>query len=212
MADIGQLISRERRAVAAWLESLPDTLWSRPSLCDRWNVLEVVGHLTFPWQVSTPRLLAQIVRARGYPEASARDAARLASVGPTALIADIRANADNHRFPLGAHLEDLLAEVVLHPLDIAVPNEGVSWTPSPEAVGVMLAFMTTHKKGRAYHPEGGIDGVRFEATDRDWSFGSGPAVRGNGVDLLLAVTARPTMEPLAGEGADRFPPVTPPTS
>ena len=44
-------------------------------------------------------------------------------------------------------------------------------------------------------------GLRFEATDLDWTAGSGPTVRGTAEALMLALTGRPVvLAELAGDG------------
>lgn len=46
-----------------------------------------------------------------------------------------------------------------------------------------------------------IAGLRFEATDLDWSAGDGPRVRGTGEALLLALSRRRVVLPeLTGDG------------
>ena len=187
--DIPTVITNERRRVADWLDELPDETWSGPSLCERWSVQDTVGHMTFPWRVSTPRLLAQMVRYRGFEEASAVTAAGLGDIGPEALVAQIRANVDNPKRPPGTKPEDLLAEVILHPLDIAIPN-GQTWEPDPAGIVPLLDHVTQSKNGAHYHPPGGLDGVRFVATDADWSYGAGEEARGTAVDVLLTVAGR----------------------
>ncbi len=45
-------------------------------------------------------------------------------------------------------------------------------------------------------------GLRFVATDSDWSWGTGPEVNGPSEDILLALSGRPAGLPaLSGEGA-----------
>ena len=146
--DIPTVITNERRRVADWLDELPDETWSGPSLCERWSVQDTVGHMTFPWRVSTPRLLAQMVRYRGFEEASAVTAAGLGDIGPEALVAQIRANVDNPKRPPGTKPEDLLAEVILHPLDIAIPN-GQTWEPDPAWAAVEAQLGGAH--GITFH-------------------------------------------------------------
>ena len=46
-----------------------------------------------------------------------------------------------------------------------------------------------------------MEGLRWEATDVDWSFGSGPLVRGPAEAIVLVSTGRPApLEELTGDG------------
>lgn len=198
------LISTERRRIADWLETMPADAWDAPTLCERWSVSDVVGHLTFTWRLSTPRLLAQIVRHRGFHEASAVGGRRLGAVGAEALIGSLRDHAEDPAKPPGAYEGDLLAEVVIHPMDIAVPNS-LEWEPTGAAIGPLLEYLTTHKKGREYHPPGGIDGMRWVATDLDWAWGDGPVIEGRGHELAMVMSSRPrAVEWLEGDGVQRL--------
>ncbi len=57
--------------------------------------------------------------------------------------------------------------------------------------------------GRAvgFVPKSRPAGLRFEATDLDWAWGSGPAVRGTAEALMLALTGRRVaLDELQGDG------------
>jgi hypothetical protein len=50
-----------------------------------------------------------------------------------------------------------------------------------------------------------VGGLRFEATDMDWSSGSGPVVSGDAEALLMAIGGRAAaVEDLAGAGVAEF--------
>lgn len=58
-------------------------------------------------------------------------------------------------------------------------------------------------KAIGFAPKDVGDGVRYEATDLDWSSGSGPLVQGTGEALLLAMTGRTVaLEELRGDGVE----------
>lgn len=198
----GELIAGERLRFADWLAELEPEDWERGSLCAGWTVADVVGHMTFPWRVSTLRLLGQMARHRGFHEAARVGASSLAAIGPDALAREIHDHAADLSRPPGAAAEDLLAEIIVHPLDIARPNR-LTWTVAPAALPSMLDFLTTSKKAPAYHPRGGIDGIRWVASDVGWSWGAGPEVVGAGQDLVLALANRPAaVDRLSGTGIE----------
>ena len=147
------LIASERRRFADWLGELSADSWADDTLCRGWSVADIVGHVTFPWRVSTPPLLGQMARHRGFDGASRAGAPALARIGPAALIEAIREHADDMTRPPGASIHDLLAEIVIHPLDIALPLDR-SWVPDAAATAELLDYLTTSKKGGHYHPAG----------------------------------------------------------
>jgi uncharacterized protein (TIGR03083 family) len=201
---ISGVISSERQRFAAWLGELPADAWAKQSLCSGWSVADVVGHVTFPWRLSTPRLLGQMIRHRGFEGASRANAPDLAQIGPSAMIAEIRDHADDMTRPPGAAIHDLLAEIVVHPLDIALPVD-LSWTPDAAATAELLEYLTTSKKGGHYHPAGGVSDLSFVATDIDWAWGSGSELRGPAAGLALVLTGRGLTAGLEGPGVEVLP-------
>jgi uncharacterized protein (TIGR03083 family) len=200
---ISGLIASERQRFAGWLGELPAEAWVARSLCRGWSVADVVGHVTFPWRVSTPRLIGQMFRHRGFDGASRVGAHDLARIGPAAMITEIRDHGDDMTRPPGAAIDDLLAEIVVHPLDIALSVDR-SWTPDAAATARLLDYLTTSKKGGHYHPAGGVSDVSFVATDIDWAWGSGAELRGPAAGLALVLTGRGLTADLGGPGIEVF--------
>jgi len=94
-----------------------------------------------------------------------------------------------------------LSHDVIHGLDIAV-GAGLNRHVPPERVAMVLAAM--QPKNIAFF---GTDlaGIALQATDLDWSHGTGAPVRGLAQDLLLVVCGR-RLPPgrLEGQAATRF--------
>ncbi len=67
-------------------------------------------------------------------------------------------------------------------------------------VETALDFMTGHRMARGIADPATRDGLRFEASDLDWSAGEGPTVRGPGEAMLLAMAGRPVLDELSGDG------------
>ena len=58
-------------------------------------------------------------------------------------------------------------------------------------------------KSQGFVPKGLADGIRFEATDLDWSAGDGAVARGPGEAILLTMTGRRiAVVDLVGPGVD----------
>ena len=202
--DHRALHDAEDRDFATYLRTLDDADWEQPSLCEDWRVRDVVGHilygnelnlLTLPWKLARFGFSSDrsgkhysIARAEG------RSPAQLASdfenrnawagtcrvFPPKLVLLDRLVHHQDIRRALG-HQRDVPAERVVACLD-AAPGLG----------SVFRAKRRTK-------------GLRFEATDVDWSWGSGPTVRGPGEALLLTMLGRRQPLPeLSGDGVATF--------
>jgi uncharacterized protein (TIGR03083 family) len=188
--DTFDLIAAERLRLAEELGLLGPDEWATPSLCDGWSVHVVAAHLNAPWTVSIPKVLVTITRARsldgGFDRVARGVAARL---DPAACVAGLRDHADSHFTPPGSGPEAPLTDVLVHGADMLVPLERTVEV-APEALATSLAWLA---RGRAkgFVPRGRVDGLAFEATDLDRSFGSGGAVlRGPALALCGALCGR----------------------
>jgi hypothetical protein len=91
----------------------------------------------------------------------------------------------------------MLGEVVVHGNDIRQPL-GIDDDSSTEAkLACLEMFKGSNFPVRAKKT---ITGLTLKATDVDWTFGSGPEVRGPLVALLMAMATRPLATTLTGDG------------
>ena len=87
---------------------------------------------------------------------------------------------------------------VIHHIDITRPL-GRPTTTSPAARRAALDKIVT--LGGFVRAKARARGLRFAATDLDWSWGTGPLVSGVAEDLLLALSGRPVgLDALSGDG------------
>jgi hypothetical protein len=77
--------------------------------------------------------------------------------------------------------------VVIHGLDVTVPL-GVPRRSPDETIRVVLDDLT--EGGGHAHFGVDIQGRHLQASDIDWSYGSGAALRGAAADLALAICGR----------------------
>ena len=198
-------IEAQRRALADLVEGLSDDQWTTQSLCDAWQVRHVIGHLTLGWGVPLPKFLLSLVKHGGYDNANRELSKQLGERPKGQLTAELRDKSRESKRPPGFPMEALLSDVVVHTGDVAVPL-GIDPSVPPETAVSVLDYVTG-KHGKRYRPKGGIDGLRFVATDADWSFGDGPEVAGSALDLSVALFGRPAMlERLSGDGVPTFAP------
>jgi uncharacterized protein (TIGR03083 family) len=197
------MIAEERRALADLLDTLTPEQWATPSLCAGWTVREVAAHLVVPFEVSVPSLMLRLVRSLGSYDRAMDGATREVAARPTTeLAARLRANADHRFTPPMSGPEAPLTDVVVHGQDIRRPL-GIAHGIEPEHLRVALDRMAGGALG--FVPRSRVAGLRFEATDLDWSAGDGALVRGPAEAILLAITGRPVaLADLDGDGADRL--------
>jgi uncharacterized protein (TIGR03083 family) len=197
--DLLREIAAERRAIADMLEPLTEAQWATPSLCEGWAVRHVVAHLDMAFRYSIPKIAIKMIKARGDFNKVADAIAKQDGKLPTTELVDcLRRNAD-HRFkPPGADYDAPLSDNIVHSLDIAYPL-GITRTIPAERMRVVLDTATTAKARKFYGND--VSGVNFTATDVDWTFGTGPAVRGSAQDVLLVLAGRHIdLGQLEGEG------------
>jgi uncharacterized protein (TIGR03083 family) len=203
MTDIRSAVAAERTELAALLGGLTEADWDEPTLCSGWRVRELVAHITMPYRLSTGRFLRGLIRAWGnfnrYSDRQARqDAAELTAAE---LLACLRDNVNHPWRPPGGGDEGALSHDIIHGLDVTVAL-GIDRHVPPERLQVVLA--ATKPRQVKYF---GVDltGVRLQATDLPWTYGSGEPLTGTAQDLLLVLCGR-TLPPehLSGAAADRF--------
>jgi hypothetical protein len=92
----------------------------------------------------------------------------------------------------------MLNDVIIHGQDIRRAVDVPHVFPAEHLVATLDAVRTINILiGTARR----IAGLHLQATDFDWSTGSGPEVTGTGEALLMAITGRPAaLADLSGEG------------
>ncbi|MGY1703738.1 maleylpyruvate isomerase family mycothiol-dependent enzyme [Geodermatophilus sp. SYSU D00697] len=187
--EIRAAVAAERREQVALYSSLSPQQWDAPSLCAGWRVREVLAHTTMPFRYSLPRVVLELLKARGsFDRMADRRAHRDAeALGPAQLLASLRDNVDHPWSPPGGGPVGALSHDVIHGLDVSVALGLDDEHASTERVATVLAGM--RPRNVAYFGVD-LDGVRLQATDTPWTHGAGQPVRGRARDLLLLVCGR----------------------
>jgi uncharacterized protein (TIGR03083 family) len=196
-ADTWAMIHAERSRVADMLAGLSSEQWTMDTLCKGWNVQMVAAHMMNAGEQSTSKffrgLLASGLRFNVMMDDQAHASAKLA---PKEIIERIRASTTTTNKPPAATMA-MLGEVVVHGNDIRQPL-GIDDDSSTEAkLACLEMFKGSNFPVRAKKT---ITGLTLKATDVDWTFGSGPEVRGPLVALLMAMATRPLATTLTGDG------------
>jgi uncharacterized protein (TIGR03083 family) len=182
------LVAAEYLALADLLDTLPATRWDTPSLCAGWRVREVVAHLTMPARYDEAAFLAELRDcAFDFTRLSDRIAGRDAELPADELVRAVRSEVLHRWTPPGGGAHGALNHVVIHGLDVTVPL-GEPRRASDAALQVVLDDLTEGGGHGRFGTD--IGGQSLQATDLDWSYGSGPPLRGPAEELALHLCGR----------------------
>lgn len=188
IVDLQPLVAAEFMALADLMESIPAAVWDSPSLCDGWRVREVVAHVTMAARYSPDQFMAELATFQFDFTALSNGIAHRDAGAPTdALIADLRSETMRQWTPPGGGWVGALNHVVVHGLDVTLAL-GVPRTTPDDTMRLALDHLTEG----GIHAHFGIDiaGRHLDATDLDWSHGSGEPLRGPGAHLAAALSGR----------------------
>ena len=182
-------------AVAAEFESLANLLadatqaqWDTWSLCEGWRVREVIAHMTMPARYTEEEFMAELQRCGfDFTLLSNEIAARDAGLPASDLVASLRSEVMRDWTPPGGGYHGALNHAVIHGLDATVPLGGPRLTPD-STIRVILDDLASGDVHARFGTN--IEGRRLQATDLDWSYGSGTTLSGTAADLALAMCGR----------------------
>jgi uncharacterized protein (TIGR03083 family) len=187
--DVLAAVADERRRVADLLDSLTPAQLEVPSLCGDWTVKQAAGHLVAAIEAPPTPLLPLILRSGfNLHRANSRVAVLTAARPAAELAAALRENAENPFRPPIVGYPGQLTDLQVHGQDMRRPL-GLPHGLRPDRLRESLNFLVG---GRAvgFAPKRRLAGLRFEATDLDWDWGTGPALAGPAEALMLAMTGR----------------------
>ncbi|MGH3613335.1 MAG: maleylpyruvate isomerase family mycothiol-dependent enzyme [Pseudonocardia sp.] len=179
----------ERRGIADLLAGLDESEWAAESLCAGWTVRDVAAHLTLATRMTMVGAVLGLVRARGNLDRLIADSAvqHARETTPDGLVAQLREHATSTRRPPGTKVWDPLVDLLVHGQDIARPLGRERAMPLDRTVGGLTHVWSTWTYGTLKR----FAGLRFAATDADWSAGEGTdLVTGPASELLLLSTGR----------------------
>jgi uncharacterized protein (TIGR03083 family) len=186
--DLQSAVTTEFLTVAETLDRLPESGWDTPSLCAGWRVREVAAHMTMPVRYSAEQFGAELQACGGdFTRLSNLVATRDATLPISALVGNMRDERLHHWTPPGGGQAGALNHVVIHGLDMTVPL-GTGRNSRDSTLRAVLDDLT---RGETHAHFGfDLEGLRLQATDMDWSFGSGTTISGAAEDLALLVCGR----------------------
>jgi uncharacterized protein (TIGR03083 family) len=196
--DTWPTIHAERRALAADMRTVTGDQWDTPSLCSNWTVRDVLAHMTAAATLTPPSFFGKLISS-GFSFEKVQESGVAAQRGssPADTLAHFEGVVDSVKHPPGPNTT-WLGEVIVHAEDIRRPL-GIKHSYPNDAVVAVARFyqgsnMLIGSKRR-------ISGLTLQATDAEWSHGTGPEVAGPIVSLVLAMTGRTAaLDDLTGDG------------
>ena len=204
--DHRRLHDEENADFSGFLRSLDDADWERPSLCEGWRVRDVVGHILYGNEQSLLTLPFRLAKHGFSSDRSGKaySIARAEGRTPAELV-----RAFDERDPWAGTCRVFPPRLVL--LDRVVHHQDIRRALGPDREipeeRVVAVLDATPTLGSVFGAKRRTKGLRFEATDLDWSWGEGPLVRGRGEALLMVMLGRTHPLPeLTGDGLEEFAP------
>jgi len=197
--DIWPTIETERKALAADLKGLDGDQWSRRSMCAEWTVRDVLAHMTATARITPAKFFTKMLASGfSFPRLQAKDIATERGDSPVDGMARFESVLTSRNHPPGP-ADTMLGETIIHAEDIR-RAQGIRHEYPAEAVVQVADFF----KGSnlIIGTKNRIAGLTLQATDTEWSHGTGPKVAGPIMSLVMAMTGRKVAdEELSGEGA-----------
>jgi uncharacterized protein (TIGR03083 family) len=187
MTDLQAWVAPTYDGLADLLAAAPAGTWDAPSLCAGWQVRHVVAHVTMPARLTPEQFGAEMAAAGGdFAVLSDTVAARDGSLSVADHLAQLRSPVLHAWQPPGGGAAGALSHAVIHSLDVTVGLDRPPVAPAEALVAVLDQL--TDADGAFF----GLDltGVRLEAADTDWSWGSGEAVRAGSGALVALLSGR----------------------
>jgi uncharacterized protein (TIGR03083 family) len=196
--DLWALAHAERAALAEDLSGLSAEQWRHGTLCGRWDVEEVVAHLTAAASLNRWKWLRSMLAARLRPDVhNQRRLVEHRGTTPAGTLDRFRAVITSTTTP-SAHTPAYLGEVVVHAQDIRHPL-GLVRRPSVEALTPVAEFFA--KRNFTVASRSNAADLRLQADDGPFVAGSGALVTGSTLALVMSMAGRaPYVDELNGPG------------
>ena len=201
--DYESLLWDESRDIAQFLDEIDDSDFGVASLCEGWRVSDVVGHMILGHTTPMPSMMLAIAKygfnvpkgskemSHEYGSTHSPDQIRTAWTG---VADDHTLNGISRVIPKKEGFTDHL----IHNQDMRRPL-GRPREIAPERLSAALDALPTI--GGFLKSKQRMKGLKWVATDIDWSWGEGSEVQGAAEPLILAAAGRPAvLDELSGDG------------
>ena len=186
-SELQPVVAAQFLGLADFLDRATAAQWNTASLCEGWRVREVIAHMTMAVRYSDEAFMVELAHCEfDFPRLSNLIATRDGELPTTELVANLRSETMLHWSPPAGGYHGALNHVVIHGLDVAVPLN----KPRPASDKATTIVLDDLVSGVHKHFGTDIADRRLEATDLDWSSGSGAILRAEAGDLALMICGR----------------------
>jgi uncharacterized protein (TIGR03083 family) len=198
VTDFSQIQQRELAALVDDLSVISLRQWRSTTLCDDWDVEEVLAHLGAAATTTRWGWIRSMIAARFDPDVhNRRRLEEFRGADPHETLERFR-----HVGPIALPVQSSpagLGEVVVHGEDIRRP---LGLRHVPDAAGLLAVARFFATKNFAVNSMTLVKGLALQATDADFREGAGPEVRGPLLSLVMVMAGRRVFLPdLSGDGA-----------
>ncbi|UIK89925.1 maleylpyruvate isomerase family mycothiol-dependent enzyme [Arthrobacter polaris] len=192
------LAHAERGLLAEDLKDLSPQQWRHGTLCDAWDVEEVLAHLSAAASLNQRQWMRSMLGARFRPAVHNQRRLEEHRGATPAETLDLFRAVINSSIAPSSHTPAYLGEVVVHSQDIRQPL-GLPRTPNISALTSVAEFYARRNFAVASHTR--AQGLRLEADDGAFVAGTGPLVTGSTLALVMTMAGRVTyLKNLDGPG------------
>jgi uncharacterized protein (TIGR03083 family) len=201
--NIWAAVDDERRSLHRLLGQLTRPQWRHPSLCEGWQVRDVVAHIVLSSDATLARIALNLLRARGDFNRMSRDTAirHARTREDDRLLHELNLTVGSRFTAVGTTPIDRLLDLLVHGQDIAVAL-GITH-PMPTAAAQASLERIWHPRF-PFRASTRLAGLHLHATDTGWTAGTGSLVEAPVSALLLLATGRTSaaLPQLGGDGAE----------
>jgi uncharacterized protein (TIGR03083 family) len=191
-----EMAREERSDLADFLSTLRSEEWEAPSLCEGWTVKDVVAHMISYEELNAIGLIKRFAKGR-IVRANEVGVAEFAKMSADELLAFLKSHLQPRGLTAGFGGMIALVDGTIHHQDIRRALGRPRAIPSYRLERILPLVPTNPRLGAGKR----IRGLSVQATDVDWTHGSGPVVTGSGEALLMAMSGRrAALDDLTGPG------------
>lgn len=196
--SLWELMRAERAALAEDLADLVPEQWRHATLCGKWDVEQVVAHLTAAASLNRWQWMRSMLGAGFRPTVhNQRRLEEQRGDSPSATLARFRAVIDSRIAPT-SDIAAFLGEVVVHAQDIRQPL-GLVREPRVGALIPVAEFFAS--RNFAVNSRTLVKGLQLRANDSPFTAGTGNLVNGSTLALVMAMAGRTVhLDALDGPG------------
>ncbi len=196
--ELWALAHSERRALADDLSVLKVEQWQHDTLCERWDVEDVVAHLTAAGSMTRWRWMRSMMAARFRLDVhNQRRMLEQRGSTPAETLGRFQGIINSTTAPSG-DTAAYLGEIVVHAQDVRQPL-GLVGEPTVAALTPVADFYAS--RNFAVRSQTLVAGLELSARDGPFRAGTGPLVMGSTLALVMSMAARASyVDQLDGPG------------